>query len=872
MGKMKMKIDDSTPVMRQFNSIKAQYPDALLLFRMGDFYETFREDAQTAARILNITLTKRANGKASSVPLAGFPHHALDNYLHKLLKEGMKVAICEQVEDPKTAKGIVKREVVELVTPGTAITDRFLEKGKNNYLVSLYFDERGAGIAAIDISTGEFFLMQTSLARMKESVQSLRPAEIICPEARLNEAQVLFGKQVLRITALEDWLYNYDSAYETLTQHFHTTSLKGFGCEGANLGILAAGTVLHYLEQNYQNNLLHVTGLRYQSEDDVVLIDDFTQRNLEIFQTMQGGNKQGSLIHVLDNTVTSMASRLLKKWLIRPLRQVAEINCRLDAVAFFFEAYEARSRLRDILKQCSDLERLMARLSANRAGGRELLAVKQTLQQLPGIRNIVSGAECMAGIQDNLHDFDTLIGLLDKSVKEENVPLSIRDGGFIREGYSAALDEYRYLVKHGKEWIARLQAEERNRLGIPTLKVGYNRVFGYYIDITKPHADKVPETYIRKQTLVNSERFITPELKEYEEKLLTAEEKMAEIEYELFQQIRTEVLQEIQSIQQAAQAIAYLDIIAGFAELAEQSHYCRPLIDEGSAIEIREGRHPVVEQLLPPGEKFIANDLEIDNEKDQILIITGPNMAGKSTYLRQVGLIVLMAQIGSFVPARTARIGVVDKIFTRVGASDNLAAGESTFLMEMNETANILNNVTPHSLVLLDEIGRGTSTYDGMSIAWAVTEYLHDNPKIAAKTLFATHYHELTDLEKIHPRIKNLNVLVKEYGDKVIFLRKIVAGACDKSYGIHVAQMAGIPNKVIHRANEIMANLSTDERVLPSSREHFRKLPAYDANQLGLFEKKESELRKALSDVDVNSMTPLEALQKLDKLKKEYGI
>ncbi len=872
MSKVEAKIDSSTPVMRQYRAVKAKYPDALVLFRMGDFYETFQDDAKTASKILNITLTRRANGKAAYVPLAGFPYHALETYLHKLLKAGLKVAICEQVEDPKLAKGIVKREVIELVTPGTAISDRFLEKGKNNYLVSVIFNEKGVGISAIDVSTGEFFLTETTLSHMKESVLFLKPSEIICPESRQKEINALFGNLTLRITPMDDWIYSYDTAYETLIEHFNTSSLKGFGCQGATLGISAAGPILTYLKQNYQNNLSHISHIKFQSEDDIVLVDDFTQRNLEIFQTMQTGEKRGSLIDVMDKTTTSMGSRLLNKWVIRPLRSAEKIRQRLNQVDFFFKNYNQRNKLRDLLIKTSDLERLLSRLSTNRAGARELLALKTTLKLIPNISKIIKKEKAFKNILPLLRELPPTVDILERSIKDENLPLSIREGGFIHDGYSKELDEYRHLVQHGKEWIARMQASERNKLGIPSLKVGYNKVFGYYIEVTKPHIRKVPDNYIRKQTLVNSERYITEELKEYEEKLLTAEEKIAEIEYDLFQEIRKKVLGKIEAIQRNAQAIAILDVLSGLGELAEKNQYCRPEIHNKTDIVIQDGRHPVVEYVMPPGEKFVPNDLRIDNSKEQILIVTGPNMAGKSTYLRQVGLIVLMAQIGSFVPASKASIGVVDKIFTRVGASDNLSAGESTFLMEMTETANILNNVTPKSLVLLDEIGRGTSTYDGMAIAWAVTEYLHNHSEVAAKTLFATHYHELTELQKIHPRVVNLNVAVKEYGDRVIFLRKIVPGGCDKSYGIHVAQMAGIPQDVIHRANEILSNLSTNERVLPSDEVRFSSSPSKNKNQLGLFDQKESELRKALSEVDINNVTPIEALTKLDELKKKYGL
>jgi len=865
-------IDESTPVMRQFSAIKSKYPDALLLFRMGDFYETFREDAKTAAKILNITLTKRANGKASTVPLAGFPYHALDNYLHKLIRAGLKVAICEQVEDPKMAKGIVKREVVELVTPGTAITDNYLEKEKNNYLISVTFNETVAGMATIDVSTGEFYLSETVPERLKETVLALQPSEILCPEHLLGEVSALFANQVLRITAMDDYFYSHEMAYETLINHFRTQSLKGFGCEKVTHGIMAAGPIISYLRQNHQTNLGHISSLRLQSDKDFVLIDEFTQRNLELFRTMQTGGERGTLFNVINETMTPAGSRLLVKWIRGPLQVISAIKKRHDCVEFFLAEHDQRNNFRKILSKTSDLERLLSRLSTNRASARELNNLKSTLELVPEIASIIDDDRIFNDLKSDLRPLESLVKVLNDSIKDQDLPLSIREGGFIRDGYSGELDEYRYIIKHGKEWILQMQAGEREKLGIPTLKVGYNRVFGYYIDVTKPHVDKVPETYIRKQTLVNSERFITPELKEYEEKLLTAEEKIGTLEYEMFQTIREAVLKEIVSIQRNAAVIAELDVLCSFAYIADRNNYHRPEITESSRIFIKDGRHPVVESLLPAGENFIPNDTDVDNKENQILIITGPNMAGKSTYLRQVGIIVLMAQMGSFIPAEAASIGVVDKIFTRVGASDNLAAGESTFLMEMNETANILNNVTPRSLILLDEIGRGTSTYDGMSIAWAVTEYLHQNKEVAAKTLFATHYHELTELEKYLKRVRNLNVAVKEYGDRVVFLRKIIPGGCDKSYGIHVAQMAGIPMEVIHRANEIMSNLSSDERVLPTDKLKYKKMPEPDKNQLGLFEQRESELRKKLNEVNVNTMTPLEALEKLNQLKKEYGI
>jgi len=880
MTKVSEKIDETTPVMRQYNVVKTKYPDALVLFRMGDFYETFREDAKQAAKILNITLTKRANGKAASVPLAGFPYHALESYLHKLLKAGLKVAICEQVEDPKLAKGVVKREVVEIVTPGTAISDRFLEKEKNNYLVSVFINDKAAGLAALDISTGEFYLSEVPAARLTEAVLDLHPAEIICPESIQKEIKALFANQVLRVTPVDDWVFTYETAYQTLIEHFKTDSLKGFGCQDAVHGIIAAGPVLYYLRQNYQTNLQHIYAIRNLATDDAVLIDDFTRRNLEIFQTMQTGTKHGALLDVIDQSVTPMGVRLLTKWIIRPLRSPEAINARLDQVEFLRNNSKVRRSLRDLLAHCGDPERLIARLSTNRASAREVVALKNTLKLIPAIRENLAEQTTFSTILAELDPLPELVELLDRSIKDDDLPLSIREGGFIKDGYSAELDEYRHLAHHGKEWIARLQETERQKLNIPSLKVGYNKVFGYYIEVTRTHAEKIPPEYIRKQTLVNNERFITPDLKEYEEKLLNAEERIGQIEFELFQELSEKILQFIEAIQKNANALAQIDVLAGLAELAEKNRYCRPLINNGTAIEINAGRHPVVEQLLPVGEKFIANDLRIDNQSAQILIITGPNMAGKSTYLRQIGLIVLMAQIGSFVPADSATIGVVDKIFTRVGASDNLAAGESTFLMEMHETANILNNVTPHSLVLLDEIGRGTSTYDGMAIAWSVTEYLHNHPNVAAKTLFATHYHELTELEKVLPRVKNYNVAVREYGDRVIFLRKIIPGGCDKSYGIHVAQMAGVPPEVIRRAREILVNLNPEpagsallngQRVLPTDRDKFRRLPEKDINQLGLFGSDHGKLKKMLSEVDIDNLTPLEALKKLDEIKRNFG-
>ena len=860
-----------TPVMRQFYTVKESNPNALVLFRMGDFYETFEEDAKTASKVLNITLTKRANGKASSVPLAGFPYHALDSHLYKLMKAGLTVAICEQVEDPKLAKGIVKREVVEIVTPGTSVSSKFLEENNNNYLVSINFDKKNAGISVIDVSTGEFFVQEFPKENMKERVLSLLPTEIIYPERIEKELLVALGHSVFKITPLEAWMYNYNEAFTTLTEHFNTTSLKGFGIHDSKLAIQCAGAILLYLRFNHQKDLDHVNNITIQSDQGMMLIDNFTRKNLEIFSTLQNNAKDGSLINVIDKTVTAMGSRLLKKWLLRPLFRIKQINQRHDQVQSLFDNHLLRDEIRKNLKSCCDLERLIARISTNRANARDFVLIKNTLKYLPLIINPLKEFSSFQNFCTSIHYLENITKLLNKVFNEEDLPHSIRDGGFVADGYDKELDEYRYLMRNGKQWIANLQATEREKLNIQSLKIGFNKVFGYYIEVRRLHSDKIPGDYIRKQTLVNCERYITPELKEYEEKILKAEDKVGALEYNIFQEIRSQILQNITELQENGHIIASLDILSSLAELAVKNNYIRPKINQSSEIYIKEGRHPVVEDLLPAGEKFTPNDLHIDNNVKQIFVITGPNMSGKSTYLRQIGILVLMAQMGSFIPASEARIGVVDRIFTRVGASDNLAAGESTFLMEMNETANILNNATPKSLVLLDEIGRGTSTYDGMSIAWAVTEYLHNNETTAAKTLFATHYHELTELEKLLPRVGNLNVAVKEYGNRVAFLRKITPGGCDRSYGIHVAKMAGVPDKIIHRANEIMANFSTEERSLPTNFDRFHKLPEQNPNQLSLFDKKESVLRNKLKSMDINNLTPIEALQTLDNLKNEFG-
>ncbi|MBD3291132.1 DNA mismatch repair protein MutS, partial [candidate division KSB1 bacterium] len=815
--------------------------------------------------------TSRAHGKSADVPLAGFPYHALNTYLTKMIKAGHRVAICEQVEDPKKAKTIVKRDIVEIVTPGTTFSDEILQSKRNNFLVAISVDNKNFGLSGIDVSTGEYFVSEMPKEKMREQVQSLEPAEIIVPESQqqyIND-QLDHGSNFF-LTVKEDWIFTRDYGYEKLTDHFKTASLKGFGCEDLSVGIAASGAILHYVKENQRSGLEHITKISRRDNEDFLTVDPTTQKNLELLHSLNDRNDRTTLLSVLDETKTAMGGRLLVNWLIHPLAKPAPIKRRLDAVDDFVQDSDLRNKTRDRLKSIGDLERMSSKIITGRANARDLNALKETLKNIPPTKTLLAELEdeYISQIRDDLEDLSLLVEEIEQAIVDDP-PLATSDGGLIRRGYNKELDHLREIVFSGKDWIAKLQATERERTGIPSLKVKYNKVFGYYIEVTKPHLSKVPQDYIRKQTLVNAERFITPELKEYEEQILGAEEKIADLEYQLFDQVRQLVGQKIAEIQKNAALIAQLDCISNLAEVAVENHYCKPEIYTNNELHIIEGRHPVVERLLPPGDPFIPNDVHLDNDSHQIHIITGPNMAGKSTYLRQVGLIVLLAQLGSFVPAKSAKIGLVDKIFTRVGASDNLAGGESTFLMEMNEAANILNNATPKSLILLDEIGRGTSTFDGLSIAWSVAEYLHNNPQVAAKTLFATHYHELTELELILPRVKNYNVAVKEWGDKIVFLRKIVEGGCDHSYGIQVAQLAGLPKTIIDRAKEVLTNLEAGEltpNALPKlAVKHDQKLPI---QQLDFFSQQENLLREELNGVDVNNVTPIEALNILSKLKK----
>jgi len=857
--------------MEQYLAIKSQHKDAILFFRMGDFYEMFYEDARSGSEVLGITYTSRAHGKAADVPLAGFPHHALDTYLNKMIKAGYRVAICEQTEDPKLAKTIVKREVLEIVSPGTAVSDDLLETKRNNYLVSLFGSARLVGLAVVDVSTGEFLVNEVPRSDLIEQVASLSPAELLAAESQMEDFSGLFRQIGCPVTKRDDWTFQADYCRETLTSHLGTLNLKGFGLEELTVGLQAAGAVISYLREHQKEKLVHINRIRRMAGDEYMMIDAASRRNLELIQSMNQQQKQGTLLSVLDRTHTPMGGRMLVQWILRPLLKPAAIHRRQEAIAVLFRSATLRSSLAEALAKAGDLERLLAKFATARANARDALAVLTSLRTVVEIKKLLQEAtdpllaECAA----NLQPLPDLAFELDRAI-QDHPPLSITDGGFIKRGYSVELDKLREIAYGGKDWIARLQQQEREATGIPSLKVNFNKVFGYYIEITNPHLSKVPVHYTRKQTLVNAERYITQELKEYEERILGAEDKIVSLEYELFEQLRTRILEYTRDLQTNAAMQAQLDCLVGLAQVAVENEYVRPEVDDGPVIDIREGRHPVIEKLLRPGEPFIRNDAFLDNRTQQLLIITGPNMAGKSTFLRQVGLIVIMAQMGGFVPAASARIGVVDRVFTRVGASDNLAAGESTFLTEMNETANILNNATPSSLILLDEIGRGTSTFDGLSIAWSVAEHLHNTAHLAAKTIFATHYHELTELELILPRVKNYNVAVREWGDRIVFLRKIVPGGCDHSYGIQVAKLAGLPQEVISRAKEILQNLEA-EALNGSSRpklaEHHERQKE-KVQQLNLFGELEKAVREELKNIDPNQLTPLQALSKLDELKQ----
>lgn len=860
--------ETQTPLMRQYSQIKAKYPDTVLLFRMGDFFETFDTDAVIASKVLGITLTKRANGAASDVALAGFPHHAIDNYLPKLVKAGYKVAVCEQLEDPKLAKGIVKRDVVEVVTPGLTFSDKLLDHKSNNYIACLFTRDDKCGFSFCDISTGEFYACEIAFKNVKEQLELISPAEIIISKSQKAlfagiidmEPNPLVQARVT-VTKLDEWIFNFDYCNELLLAQFKTKSLKGFGIDDYPLGVIAAGGILSYINETQKGSVTHINKIAYYDTSDYIILDDSTKRNLEIISSMAGGSREGTLISILDRTQTAMGARLLKNWISRPLKKLAQIHKRQECVQEFYENKPLWGNLTALFKNIGDLERLISKIATARAVARDLINMKYSLKNISEVKKELNSTACktLQNINSSLKELNEVVELIDKSINEES-PLSTDTRVIIKPGYSSELDELRSILNSGEAWMENYQRRERERTKISSLKVSYNKVFGYYIEISKANKDKAEglEGYVRKQTLVNAERYITQELKEYEEKILTANEKIAALESKLFADVRQKVVEYAADIQLNAAMIGVIDVLLGFAEIARQYKYTKPDISDNNSLKITEGRHPVIEQLLPAGEKFVPNDTNLDPDDSQIIIITGPNMSGKSSYLRQVGLIVLLAQIGSFVPAKKAVIGLCDRIFTRVGAMDNIARGESTFLVEMQESANILNNLTPKSLVLLDEVGRGTSTYDGISIAWAITEFIHENPAAKAKTLFATHYHELNALASLYPRIKNSRVEVKEVGDKVIFLHRINEGTADHSFGIHVAQMAGLPDVVTKRAKDILKNLEKRE-------ERSRRK---DEFQINLFEYKDNELNDILNKIDLENMTPLDALNKLQELKK----
>jgi len=864
---------NSTPLMEQYLKIKAEHREKILLYRMGDFYETFFEDAQIISKVLGIALTKRAHGKSADVPLAGFPYHALDTYLHKLVKAGHRVAICEQVEDPRQAKGIVKREVIEVITPGATLSDKLLDHKNNNFLAALFFSTQAIGLALSDISTGEFYAAEIQTEQLIEQLLAFHPKEVLVPMGQFNEISDFLAPHLdVILTRRDDWMFNTDYAYELLANHFQAHSLKGFGLDKMTAAVSSAASIINYLQENYKSSLDHIRKIQVLNLSDFMILDESTRRNLEIKNPIQENTDGKTLLEVIDETQTPMGGRMLRKWINHPLQVKDRITERLDLVEELFLDEKTLLELKKILANCPDMERLIGKVATGRANGRDLINLKNALQVIPSIKILIEGTKLkkLNTISSKLNSMKEIVSLIDNAIVDDP-PIILSDGGIFKREYSKELDELYEIAHHGKEWLIAQQEKERKRTGISTLKINYNRVFGYYIEVTKVNLDKVPDDYIRKQTLVNAERFITPELKEIEEKILGAEEKMNSLEYELFQKVREEISLETEKIQANSLEIALLDCICSFAQVSLDNHYTRPKLSNDTVLRLKKGRHPVVEKYMRPGEEFVPNDVYLNPSDDQIWIITGPNMAGKSTFLRQVGLIVFMSQIGCFVPAEEVEVGLVDRIFTRVGASDNLAKGESTFLVEMNETANILNNASKRSLVLLDEIGRGTSTFDGLSIAWAVSEFLHNEKSVQAKTLFATHYHELTELALMYPRIKNYNVTVEEWENKIIFLRKIIPGGTDNSYGIHVAQMAGLPRNVIERAREILVNLEANE-LSPNSTPKLAQRHSgrdVDKEQFTLFTSVgPSPVEKELKNIEPDKMTPLEALIKLNELKK----
>ena len=854
-----------TPLMKQYNAIKAKYPDALLLFRVGDFYETFGEDAIKAAGILGIILTKRGAGSESEIELAGFPHHSINTYLPKLVKAGQRVAICDQLEDPKLTKNIVKRGVTELVTPGVALNDEVLISKSNNFLCSVYFDKKYIGISFLDISTGEFLTSQGNAEYIDKLLQNFSPSEVLVSKQKRTLFNETFGKD-FHTFYMEDWVYQTDYAYETLIKHFNTKTLKGFGIEDLYEGIIASGSILHYLGETQHKKLQHITSISRIAEDEYVWMDKFTIRNLELYNSTN--NNAVTLLNVIDKTISPMGGRLLKRWLALPLKNVEKIKQRHEVVSFLSSENVTLQKIQNHIKHIGDLERLISKVATAKVNPREVIQLKNSLEAIVPIKSLASNCtnESLKIIGDKLQSCE----ILREKVKEmlnEDAPVNVLKGNTIATGFSSELDELRGLSKSGKNYLDAMLERESDRTGITSLKIASNNVFGYYIEVRNTHKDKVPVEWIRKQTLVSAERYITEELKEYEAKILGAEDKIQAIEQQLFSELVMWLNQYIKPVQQNAYLVGQLDCLCGFAQLAKDNKYIYPIIDDSFDLDIKDGRHPVIEKQLPIGEAYISNDVFLDRDNQQIIMITGPNMSGKSAILRQTALIVLLAQIGSFVPAKEARIGLVDKIFTRVGASDNISMGESTFMVEMNETASILNNISDRSLVLLDEIGRGTSTYDGISIAWAISEYLHEHPS-KPKTLFATHYHELNEMTDTFGRIKNFNVSVKELKDNVLFLRKLVEGGSAHSFGIHVAKMAGMPQQVLHRANAILKKLEKSH----SSEELTDKVKTlHDDMQLSFFNLDDpllENIKEEILHIDIDTLTPVEALMKLNEIKR----
>lgn len=862
-----------TPLMKQYYQMKEKHPDAILLFRVGDFYETFENDAIRASEILGITLTKRANGSASYVELAGFPHHAIDTYLPKLVRAGMRVAICEQLEDPKKTKKLVKRGIIELVTPGVSYNDNVLEHRENNFLACVHIERNNAGIAFLDASTGEFLTAEGSFEYIDKLLGNFQPKEVLYQKGKEKIFHELFGGKFYTFT-MDDWVFTESAANDRLLRHFETNSLKGFGVHNLRSGIIASGAVLHYLDITKHSQAGHVTQLSRIEEDRYVWLDKFTVRNLELFGTLNEGAK--TLSQVMDKTISPMGSRLLKRWIALPLKDTTRINSRLEVVKFFYGKKNESQAIEDEIRQIGDLERIISKVAVGRVSPREVIQLKNALIAIEPIKNycLKSNNNGLLKIGDQLNPCISIRNKIENEIKADP-PNMVSKGGVIADGISTELDHLRKIAFSGKDYLLQMQIRESERTGISSLKIGFNNVFGYYIEVRNTHKNKVPENWIRKQTLVSAERYITQELKEYEEKILGAEEKILALETKLYDELVLSISDYISSIQLNAAMIGRLDCLLSFARLARENNYVCPEINESQVIDIKQGRHPVIEQQLPIDEQYVANDVYLDNEKQQVIIITGPNMAGKSALLRQTALIVLMAQIGSYIPAESAKIGYVDKIFTRVGASDNITLGESTFMVEMNEAASILNNLSSRSLILLDELGRGTSTYDGISIAWSIVEYIHENIKEKAKTLFATHYHELNEMEKSFNRVKNYNVSVKEVNNKVIFLRKLVPGGSNHSFGIHVARMAGMPKSVVKRADEILIQLEGNKNGESLAKPVAEIAQQREGYQMSFFQLEDpvlQQIRDEIRGLDINNLTPIEALNKLNEIKKISGI